>query len=233
LQKWKDLYEISPCSHSPWGITFHKKINFFELSEFKEGLFEIQDEASQLTADLVAVEPKEKVLDFCAGSGGKTLAFAPKMQNSGQIYLHDIRLAVLSEAQKRLRRAGVQNAQLLLPTDERKKRMLKEKMDWVLVDVPCSGTGTLRRNPDMKWKLDLSLIERLVAEQRQIFEQALSFLRPGGHIVYATCSILPQENQEQISFFQEKFKLELSKPPFHSFPKRGGMDGFFGAILKS
>jgi 16S rRNA (cytosine967-C5)-methyltransferase len=232
LEKWKNTYSLSACSGSPWGIVFHKKINFLELPEFKAGFFEIQDEASQLIADLVGVSPGEKVLDYCAGSGGKTLAFAHKMQKKGQIYLHDIRPSALEEAKKRLRRAGIQNAQCVLPNDAVKKRMLRQKMDWVLADVPCSGTGTLRRNPDMKWKFDLAMIERLKEEQRSIFEEALSFVRPGGHIVYATCSILSEENENQLSFFKEKFNVKLINTPFVSSPKRDGMDGFFGAVLK-
>jgi 16S rRNA (cytosine967-C5)-methyltransferase len=231
LEKWKDLYPISPCSSAPSAITFHKKINFFELSEFKEGFFEIQDEASQLIANLVEVGPKEAVLDYCAGSGGKTLAFAPKMQQKGQIYLHDIRPSMLDEAKKRLRRAGVQNAQIVLPSDTKKKQMLKAKMDWVLVDVPCSGTGTLRRNPDMKWKFDPSMVDRLQQEQRHIFEEALAFLSPNGRIVYATCSVLPQENEQQIDFFKTQFSLQVIKT-FQSFPQKDGMDGFFGAVLR-
>ena len=232
LAKWKDLYEISPCKYSSAGIVFHKKINFFELTEFKEGLFEIQDEGSQLIADLVQASPQDRVLDYCSGSGGKALALAPRKQGKGQIYLHDIRPATLLEAKKRLKRAGIQNAQIVLPSDRPKKNELKGTVHWVLVDAPCSGTGTLRRNPDMKWKFDLSLVERLVQEQRTIFEEALKFMNPKGHIVYATCSVLPQENEEQIAFFQEKFNLKLVGEPFKCTPLPGEMDGFFGAVLK-
>lgn len=232
LEKWKSLYEISVSRESPWGIIFHKKINFFELSEFKEGFFEVQDEGSQLIANMIDPAPKQKILDYCAGSGGKTLAFAPKLKNSGQIFLHDIRMQALEEAKKRLRRAGIQNAQFLFPDDAPKKRMLEKAMDWILVDAPCSGTGTLRRNPDMKWKFDLQMVERLVQEQRTIFEEALRFLHPKGTIVYATCSVLPQENQKQIAYFQEKLNLKLVGEPFISKPQANGMDGFFGAALK-
>ena len=138
LQKWAGLYKVSACAHSPTGIVFDKKENFFGMPEFKEGYFEVQDEASQLIANLVDPKFSDHVLDFCAGSGGKTLAFAPKMERRGQIFLHDIRPHALLEAKKRLKRAGIQNAQLLLPDSPQKKKLF-HTMDWVLVDAPCSG----------------------------------------------------------------------------------------------
>ena len=229
LKKWEGLFDVSPTTHSSLGIVFHKKINFFALPEFKEGLFEVQDEGSQLLAELMEVKPGDHVLDFCSGSGGKSLAFAPRMQEKGQIYLHDIRESILFEAKKRLKRAGIQNAQLLSHTDAKKSK-LKGKMDWVLVDAPCSGSGTLRRNPDMKWKFEIETIDHLLLEQRTIFENALTFLKKEGKIVYATCSVFPQENEHQVAFFEKKFSLRTLKK-HTSFPKKGGMDGFFGAIL--
>ena len=229
--QWKDRYSISYCPISETGLVFQQKANFFAMEEFKNGLFEVQDEGSQCVAALVEAKPGDHILDYCAGSGGKTLAFAPRTEGKGQIYLHDIRLQALEEAKKRLRRAGVQNAQIFYP-DDPKASLLKKKMDWVLVDAPCSGSGTLRRNPDMKWKFESAMIPRLVQEQREIFQKALEFLRDDGHIVYATCSIFPEENQEQIHFFQENFGLTLAKEPFFTFPQSKGMDGFFGAILK-
>jgi 16S rRNA (cytosine967-C5)-methyltransferase len=231
LQHWQDKYQISACVHSPVGIRFKEKINFFGLDEFKAGYFEVQDEASQLIADLVAIKPGQSFLDYCAGSGGKSLAIAPKMQERGQLFLHDIRQSALLEARKRLKRAGIQNAQLL-PPDSSNKEQIKGKMDWVLVDAPCSGTGTLRRNPDMKWKFEETMLERLVQEQRLIFKEAFAFLKPGGHIVYATCSVLPQENQQQASYFLEHFPIEQVYLPFHSLPATGEMDGFFGIVFK-
>lgn len=221
LEKWKPFSAL-PCTHSPYGVVFPEKINFFTLPEFKEGLFEIQDEGSQLISFLIEAKPQDHVLDFCAGGGGKTLAFAYLLQNRGQIFLHDIRPRALLEAKKRLCRAGIQNVQFRLPL---------QPVDWVLVDTPCTGTGTLRRNPDLKDKFSLELLSRLILEQRQIFEKALSFLKPKGKIVYATCSILPQENQDQIAYFSEKFNLTCVKT-FQSLPTSGGMDGFFGAVLK-
>lgn len=231
LKRWTDVYEVSPTLSSPNGIIFHKKINFFQLPEFKEGLFEVQDEGSQLLAGLVQVQPGQQVLDYCAGSGGKTLAFAPAMQGKGQIYVHDIRLFALQEARKRLGRAGIQNYQIL-PPDSSQLPKLKKKMDWILVDAPCSGTGTLRRNPEMKWKFDQEMLTRLIGQQRMIFEKALSFLHPNGHIVYATCSLLEEENQSQMKHFISTYALKIEGEPFQTLPSHGGMDGFFGVVLK-
>lgn len=229
--KWKRLYGISPTKHSPDGIIFHKKVNFFELQEFKDGFFEVQDEGSQMVAKLVKPTPGQQVLDYCAGSGGKTLAFAPQMQGKGQIHLHDIRTRVLLEARKRLKRAGIQNNQIHAP-DSPQLEKLKKKMDWVLVDAPCSGTGTYRRNPDMKWKFSQEMLTRLVGQQRTIFEKGLSFLRPDGRIVYATCSILKEENEKQVEHFIKTYSLEIEGEPFSSLPAPGEMDGFFGVVLK-
>ncbi|MDP1880874.1 MAG: RsmB/NOP family class I SAM-dependent RNA methyltransferase [Parachlamydiaceae bacterium] len=231
LNRWKETYEVSPTKTSPHGIIFHKKINFFQLPEFKEGLFEVQDEGSQLLADLIQSQPGDLVLDYCAGSGGKTLAFAPRMEGKGQIYVHDIRPHALQEARLRLRRAGIQNAQTILP-DQPHLEKLKKKMNWVLVDAPCSGTGTLRRNPDMKSKFSKEMLSRLVGQQRMIFEKALSFLHPTGRIVYGTCSILKEENQEQLDHFIKTYGLEIENSPFQSIPAKGEMDGFFGVVLK-
>lgn len=231
FQKWQSQYQVKKTLTSPWGITFEQKINFFALDEFKQGLFEIQDEASQLVADLIDANGKDQVLDFCAGAGGKTLAFAPKMNQKGQIYLHDTRAHALEQAKKRLRRAGIQNAQFLLSHSNHKKDLIG-KMDWVLVDAPCSGTGTYRRNPDLKWKFSPEMVQELVQLQRQIVEEALAYLAPKGTLVYATCSILEQENEEQVDYFEKQLHLKQSTQPFRTFPVSGGMDGFFAASLQ-
>ncbi len=231
LKQWKGQHKVSACKYASTAIRFEEKINFFGSPEFKEGLFEVQDEASQLIADLVAVKPGDRFLDYCAGSGGKSLAIAPKLEGKGQLFLHDIRPLALQEAKKRLKRAGIQNAQPL-PADSPNKKLIKERMDWILVDAPCTGTGTLRRNPDMKWKFDKQLLDRLVQEQRQIFKEALAYLKPGGRIVYATCSVLPQENLSQAAYFLENFSLEQIGEPFSSIPLPNEMDGFFGIVFK-
>lgn len=230
LKRWKLEHDVTACAHSKNGIVFKKRINFFGLPEFKEGCFEVQDEGSQIVASFVKASPNDHVLDYCAGSGGKTLAFAPDMNNKGQIYLYDIRPHALLEAKKRLKRAGIQNAQIL-DESKLKKKGLVGRMDWILLDVPCSGSGTLRRNPDMKWKFQPEMVERLVNEQRKIFDKVLKFLHPNGKIVFATCSIFPEENERQIEYFTKKYQLQLEGEPFQSFPKGGEMDGFYCAVL--
>ncbi len=231
FEKWKEHYAVSLCTYSSSGIIFEKKINFFALDEFKEGLFEIQDEGSQLVSESMHVKPGDLILDYCAGSGGKTLAFHARTENRGQIFMHDVRPRALAEAKKRCKRAGIQNAQFLLQGNSQLEKLHK-RMDWTLVDVPCSGTGTLRRNPDQKWKFELSMLERLVEQQRDIFAKALEFLSPNGKIAYATCSILPQENQEQVNYFLSHFPVTLDCEPFFTLPKTRGMDGFFAATFR-
>jgi len=231
LGRLQKEFEASPCEYAPAGIQFKKRTPLFSLPEFKEGLFEVQDEGSQLVAGQVQAKPGDSVLDFCSGSGGKTLAFAPLMKGKGQIYLYDIRPWVLLEARKRLKRAGIQNSQCL-PPGHPQLTSIQGKMDWVLVDVPCSGTGTLRRNPDMKWKIDGAMIERLVSQQREIMVEAVKFLKPGARLVYATCSILDDENEGQTEYFSKNLPLELEGKPLSLLPKEGGMDGFYSAVFR-
>ena len=229
LKRFENL-PCKPCGMSPLGITFFKREPLFALPEYKEGFFELQDEGSQLLAALVAAKPKQHVLDFCAGSGGKSLAIAPLLEKSGQIYLHDIRPWILQEAKKRLKRAGIENAQCVEPNSNGLKR-LKKRMDWILVDVPCSGTGSWRRHPDMKERFSKKELFHLVGLQRTIFEQALSFLKPGGTIVYATCSLLPQENEAQVAHFLKTYPLTLVEEPLKISLTSGGCDAFFGCAL--
>jgi len=199
LKRFEDQIEMEACQRAPYAINVLKRISLFQLEAFKNGYFEMQDEASQLIANLVKVQPKEKVLDYCSGSGGKSLAIAPQMQNQGVLYLHDIRPGILVQAKKRLKRAGVQNAQICSSTDPN-LQALKGNMDWVLVDAPCSGSGTYRRNPDLKWKFSEKMLEELINLQREIVKKALPYLKPNGHLVYATCSLFEEENEEQVKF---------------------------------
>jgi len=222
--------DATPCDISPLGINLSKRINFNILDAFKNGLFEVQDEASQLAALLATVRPNEKVLDYCAGSGGKSLAFGPFMKNKGLLCLYDIRPSAITQAKKRFKKSGIQNVQFI--SDQKQLRPFKHQMDWIFLDVPCSGTGTLRRNPDMKWKLDEATIDNLIKEQRKIFEKALQYLKPAGKIVYATCSMLKDENENQINFFEKTFQMQLIGVPFSTFPCKNGMDGFFGVVLQ-
>ena len=231
IKRWENTYDFQACSRSSTGIQFAKRLPLFSLPEFKDGFFEMQDEGSQLVAEAVQARPGDLVLDFCSGSGGRSLAIAPKMQGLGQIYLHDIRSSALSQAKKRLKRAGIQNAQCLSP-NHRQLSLLKGKCDWVLADVPCSGTGTLRRNPDQKWRLDSSMLHRLVEEQKAIIQEALQYLHPKGRFVYATCSILPEENFAQVHNMLKLYPLELEAPPLLILPEESGPDGFFSATFR-
>lgn len=231
LKIFQEKFEAFLCKDAEAGIQFKKREPLFSLPEFKAGLFEVQDEGSQRVAGLVQAKPGDLVIDYCSGSGGKTLAFAPRMKGRGQIYLHDVRVRVLQEARQRLRRAGIQNAQCLEPGHPQFKA-LRHKCDWVLADVPCSGTGTLRRNPDAKWKIDREMVVRLAALQREIVNEALSFLKPGGRFVYATCSLLPEENQNQAEYFLAAHALEMEGEPLFLLPEEGGADGFFAAVFK-
>jgi 16S rRNA C967 or C1407 C5-methylase (RsmB/RsmF family) len=230
LELWAPL-SPTPCPRAKMGIQFSKRQPLFSLPEFKEGLFEVQDEGSQLVASLVDAKPGDTILDYCSGSGGKTLAFAPNMRGKGQIFLHDVRETVLAEAKKRLRRAGIQNAQIL-PPGSKQLSLLKGKCDWVLIDVPCSGTGTLRRNPDQKWGIDEPSIQRLTALQREIIAAAAPFVKAGGRLVYATCSVLTEENRAQVDHILSTLPLQLEGEPLSLLPEVGGNDGFYAAVFR-
>lgn len=231
LKQWESQFNVVACNQSKNGIIFLEKIHFFSLPEFKAGYFEIQDEASQLAAEFLDIQEGDLVLDYCAGAGGKSLAIAPKMQGKGQLYLHDIRKKALLDAKLRLKRAGIQNYQLLFDDEEQKLKKIKKRINKIFVDAPCSGTGTLRRNPDMKWRFKNEDLKRLLGEQRSIFEKALSFLDPKGLIVYATCSLLNDENEQQAEHFIKTYNLEIVKT-FKSLPSLNGMDGFYAACFK-
>lgn len=213
------------------GLLLPSKQKLLDIPEYRLGYFEIQDESSQLIAQQVDAKPGELVLDYCAGSGGKTLCLAPPMLNRGQVYLHDIRDTKLFEAKRRMRKAGISNYTILPPSHPLLPK-LRSRMDWVLVDAPCSQTGALRRNPDMKWTYTDDRLWQWVAQQREIFECALKYMKDSGKIVYATCSTLDEENSQQVRFFCEKFGLYLSYPPYHALPQSRSMDGFFCATME-
>ncbi|HEX2668458.1 MAG TPA: RsmB/NOP family class I SAM-dependent RNA methyltransferase, partial [Gammaproteobacteria bacterium] len=183
-----------PMHYSPIGLQRDKRGPLFNTEEFREGLFELQDEGSQLLALMTEAAPKEKVVDFCAGAGGKTLALAAMMQNTGALNAYDVSPGRLERMKPRLARAGAYNAQVFAIRDENEAILKKYAgtADAVLVDAPCSGTGTLRRNPDIKWRpIDLGMLTKL---QASILEAAARLVKPSGRLVYATCSLLEEEN---------------------------------------
>jgi 16S rRNA C967 or C1407 C5-methylase (RsmB/RsmF family) len=224
-------YKIKKCNLAKDGISFDEHAHLISSPLYEQGFFEMQDEASQYVSSLIQAKPGDLILDYCSGSGGKTLAFAPDMKNQGQIYLHDIRPSILYQAKKRLKKAGIQNGQCLFPDEARKKGLLKGKMDAVLVDAPCSGSGTWRRNPDQKWKFTEKEFQDLQKTQQQIFREACAFVKPKGRILYATCSLFPEENERQVEKFLKELPLKLEEPPFKSNLQSGQMDGFFAALF--
>lgn len=209
-------------------VKLQTRSNLFQSEAFKKGYFEMQDEGSQKLAALVKASAGDLVLDYCAGSGGKALAIAPRMQNKGQLFLHDVRKHALAEAKLRLKRAGIENAQIMAEGHPGLKK-LKKKCQWVLVDAPCSGTGTLRRSPDMKERIDETFVQELVSMQRCIFEKALSYVAPGGHIIYATCSLLKQENEQQVEHFLKTYPIKRAACDYKLPVIASGHDGFFAA----
>lgn len=224
--------KVEPSVQTEFGIAFAKRLNITAISEWRDGYFELQDESSQIVASLVEAKPGQLVCDYCAGSGGKTLAFAHLLEGKGQIYVCDNRNFVLTEAKRRFKKAGISNVNPLLIGHPHLNK-LKHKMDWVLADVPCSGTGTLRRNPDAKYKIDKEFVERMLVLQREIFEAAVELMKlsADARILYSTCSILKCENEKQIEYFEKEYDLVVDKV-VQSLPKANSNDGFFAAVLK-
>ena len=186
-----------PTPYSPWGLRLEGKPPLTKLDAFARGAIEVQDEGSQLLALLLDAKRGEMVVDFCAGAGGKTLALGAAMRSTGRLYAFDTSAHRLEALKPRLARSKLSNvhpAAIAHERDERIKR-LRGKMDRVLVDAPCSGLGTLRRNPDLKWRQSPQAVAELTAKQMAILESAARLLKPGGRLVYATCSVLPDENE--------------------------------------
>ncbi len=197
-----------PTPYSPWGLRIAGKPTLNKLDVFVRGAFEVQDEGSQLLAMLLDAKRGEMVVDFCAGSGGKTLAIGAGMRSTGRLYAFDTSAHRLDALKPRLARSGLSNvhpAAIAHERDERVKR-LSGKIDRVLVDAPCSGLGTLRRNPDLKWRQGPQLVQELAATQTAILQSAARLLKPGGRLVYATCSMLIDENEAIAQVFTEANK---------------------------
>lgn len=197
-----------PTPYSPWGLRIAGKPALNKMEAFKRGDFEVQDEGSQLLAMLLDAKRGEMVVDFCAGAGGKTLAIGAAMRSTGRLYAFDTSAGRLDAFKSRLARSGLSNvhpAAIAHERDDRVKR-LAGKIDRVLVDAPCTGMGTLRRNPDLKWRQTLQAVEEMATLQGAILQSAARLVKPGGRLVYATCSVLPQENEAIAQAFSEANK---------------------------
>lgn len=249
--------QATPTPYSPWGLRVAGKPAVNKLDAFVQGDFEVQDEGSQLLALLLDAKRGEMVVDFCAGAGGKTLAIGATMRNTGRLYAFDTSAHRLDAFKDRFKRSGLSNvhpAAIAHERDDRVKR-LAGKMDRVLVDAPCTGLGTLRRNPDLKWRQSLQGVEEMAVKQAAILASAARMVKPGGRLVYATCSILPQENEAIAEAFTaahadfavldvadvlEGLKVgqatslcsagDANRRYLRLWPHRHGTDGFFAAV---
>lgn len=243
-----DDIQTMPTPYSPWGLRVDGKVFLSKAKAFKKGEVEIQDEGSQLIAYMCGAETGQQVMDYCAGAGGKTLALASMMGNKGRIIAMDVEKSRLDKARKRFRRAGVNDMIEPRPIDDKNKKWLrrqKEHFDVVLADVPCSGSGTWRRNPDTRWVQYGPSLEELKNVQADILERTAKLVKPGGHLVYATCSLFPEENERQIEYFlatHPDFALvpltdfwqgtpPCDGPYMRLSPLQSGTDGFFAARL--
>ena len=217
------------------ALTLKKRVNIPSLAAFRNGELEVQDEASQLVAPLAGIRKTAiKVLDACSGAGGKTLHLAALMKNRGEIYATDVDDRKLEQLKERSRRSGAQNIRIVRSAD--RARMLgADKQGWfdlVLLDVPCTGTGTLRRNPGIKWLLTPQMLTELVEKQRTIIDSHADLVRPGGTLLYATCSLLHEEGEDQVSWLLEHHPDFVVEEQLRTHPELDGCDGFFAARLR-
>ncbi|MGN7437442.1 MAG: RsmB/NOP family class I SAM-dependent RNA methyltransferase [Alcanivorax sp.] len=242
----KDGIPVTEGALCPWALRCDDKAFLSHTKAFKKGWIEIQDEGSQLIAWLCGAKPGMQVLDYCAGAGGKTLALAAAMERKGRIVAMDTDEKRLENGRKRYKKAGLADIiEVRALSDERHKKWLKrqkEKFDIVLTDVPCSGSGTWRRNPDTRWQKFGPSLEELTEIQAEIIDRAAKCVKPGGKLVYATCSLFEEENEAQVETFLKnhpEFRIEpieptrnLGSPFMRLSPLRHETDGFFTAILK-
>ncbi len=217
---------------APDALQLKVRKNVFQLLEFKEGLYEVQDAGSQMIAPFLKVKPGDRVIDACAGAGGKSLHLAALMKNKGLIICMDIHEWKLAELKIRARRAGAHIIETRLIENSKVIKRLTDSADAVLLDVPCTGLGVLRRNPDTKWKLTSEKLAELTETQKMILQSYSRMVKPGGFLVYATCSILPDENQLQVKAFldlSDEWDLEEEK---NLVPGENDFDGFYMARLR-
>lgn len=239
-----------PTPFAPHGIRLAEKPALQKHPLFLDGTIEVQDEASQLLALIVGARRREMVVDFCAGAGGKTLALGAMMRSEGRLYAFDTSEKRLANLGPRLKRSGLSNVHPQRIDNEHDRRIgrLEGKIDRVLVDAPCTGLGTLRRNPDLKWRQSPESVAELSAKQRSILLAAARLVKPGGTLVYATCSLLREENEDVVADFLTQrpqfhtedaatllrpLGLELDSAPYYRvLPHQHHMDGFFAALLR-
>ncbi len=218
----------------PDALQLKERTNVFKTEAFKNGLFEVQDASSQLVAEFLEVKPGMRVVDTCAGAGGKSLHLAALMENKGQLIATDIYANKLKELKRRARRAGAHNIEPRAIDSTKVVKKLYNTADRVLIDAPCSGLGVLSRNPDAKWKLQPEFIETIKQTQEEILKQYSKMVKDGGKMVYATCSVLPSENEEQVKKFlssEEGKNFSLAKEQ-KILSSETGFDGFYMALLE-
>ena len=226
--------ETDVLKEHPNALKLKERANVFSTEAFKNGFFEVQDASSQLVAEFLNVKPGMRVVDACAGAGGKTLHIASLMENKGQIIAMDIYGNKLNELKRRAKRNGAHNIENRVIESTKVIKKLYDKADRVLIDAPCSGLGVLRRNPDAKWKLQPDFIEKIKNTQQEILQQYSRMVKVGGQLVYATCSVLPSENQEQVKIFLKSeaganfMLIKDNKVLSH----KSGFDGFYMASLE-
>lgn len=230
----KDDIETVFLPNHPDALKLVERANVFQTEAFKNGHFEVQDASSQLVAAYLDVAPGMKVIDTCAGAGGKTLHLSSLMENKGQIIAMDIYESKLRKLKVRAKRNKAHNIDLRVIDSTKVIKKLHGKADRVLIDAPCSGLGVLRRNPDSKWKLQPEFIDRIKETQQEVLQSYSKMLKAGGKMVYATCSVLPSENQEQVARFLtseagKDFKLVKDQKVLASV---SGYDGFYMALLE-
>lgn len=218
----------------PSALVLKERANVFLTNAFKDGLFEVQDASSQLVAELLDIKPGMRVVDTCAGAGGKSLHIASLLENKGQIIAMDLYESKLKQLKQRAKRNGVHNIETRVIESTKTIKKLHEKADRVLIDAPCSGLGVLKRNPDSKWKLQPEFIDNIRKVQAEVLENYAKIVKPGGKLVYATCSVLPSENQEQVKKFLttetgKNFTFVVDKKVL---AHESGFDGFYMALLE-
>lgn len=218
----------------PYALKLRERANVFTTDAFKNGWFEVQDASSQKVAELLDPQPGMRVIDACAGAGGKTLHIASLMENKGNVIAMDIYDNKLKELKRRARRNGIHNIETRVIDSTKVIKKLIDKADKVLIDAPCTGLGVLKRNPDSKWKMNPEFLETIKAKQAELLDSYSRMVKPAGDLVYATCSILPSENQEQVKKFLARDSgknFTLLKEEIVS-PSKSGFDGFYMALLK-